>query len=344
MKRILIIRLSALGDVVMASGLIPALRSRWPDARISWLVEPAAAPLLRHNPRLDEVIVWRRGDWQNLWRQRRFGELLRQARAFRRELRRRRFDLVLDAQGLLKSGIWAWLSGAPERLGLTAREGSHLLMTERVLPTTLPGKPIGNEYRYLVQHLGVRPEAFRLDLAVGDAPLAAAHEALRSADVSGPVAALCPFTTRPQKHWFDERWIELARQLQLRGYVPVVLGGPGDAAAAEQLCAAVAGMHSLAGRLKLDETAALISLSSLLIGVDTGLTHMGTALRIPTVALFGSTRPYLSTDSTRTIILYEQLDCSPCRRHPTCGGAFHCMQRHTVDKVLTAVSQVQEAA
>jgi heptosyltransferase-1 len=344
MKRILIIRLSAIGDVVMASGLIPSLRSRWPDAHIAWLVEPAAAPLLRHNPRLDEVIVWPRGEWQQLWRQRRYRELWQRARDFRRQLKSRQFDLVLDAQGLLKSGVWAWLSGAPERLGLIAREGSHLLMTARVVPTDAADKPIGSEYRFLAQHLGAPADAYRLDLAVGAAPLAAARQALRQAGVDGSVAALCPFTTRPQKHWFEERWSELAERLRGQGYTPILLGGPGDVEAAERIAATSPAVANLAGKLKLDETVAAVSESSLLIGVDTGLTHMGSALGIPTVALFGSTRPYQHADTSRTAILYEPLECSPCRRHPTCGGAFHCMRAHPVERVLAAAAGVREAA
>ena len=109
-RRVLIIRLSALGDVVMASGLIPALRAVAPDAHLAWLVEPAGAPLLRHNPRLDEVIVLPRPEWEALWRARRFVALARSVWRFRRALRERRFELALDAQGLLKSALCAWLS------------------------------------------------------------------------------------------------------------------------------------------------------------------------------------------------------------------------------------------
>mgnify|MGYP000098901482 CR=1 FL=1 len=87
---------------------------------------------------------------------------------------------------------------------------------------------------------------------------------------------------------------------------------------------------------------AAIARAGLLIGVDTGLTHMGTALRVPTVALFGSTRPYLDALTTRTAVLYEALPCSPCRRHPTCHGAFDCMRQWSVDRVL-AQARVQLA-
>lgn len=338
-RRILIVRLSAIGDVVMASGLVPALKARWPDAQLSWLTESATVPLLRHNPRLHEVIVWPRAEWQLLWKQRRLLALWRAVRRFRAGLRARSFDLVLDAQGLLKSGLLAWLTGAPRRAGLLSREGSQWLMTERVGAPPGDDARMSHEYRDLADHLGAPTGSFRLDLAVGDAPRAAARAVLAEAGVAigpaGRIAALAPFTTRPQKHWFEDRWAALAQALRAQGLVPVLLGGPADREAAARIAAqAGPALVDLTGRLKLDETVAAIAESALLIGVDTGLTHMGTALGVPTVGLFGSTRPYLDALTPRTAILYEKLDCSPCRRRPTCGGAFHCMRHWTVEAVL----------
>ena len=371
MQRILVIRLSALGDVVMASGLIPALRAVWPQAHISWLIEPAAAPLLAHNPRLDEVIVWPRGEWQQLWRERQFIELWQRFRALRATLRERRFDLVLDAQGLLKSGLWSWLSGAPRRLSLIGREGSHRLATERVVPPAHAGtRLIGAEYRHLAKHLGAPAEAFKLDLAVGDearrkvrdklagAELRAAareHSALAAmlaaSSEPGPVASpaaasparyvvLCAFTTRPQKHWFEDRWQALAQRFLESGLRPVLLGGPGDREAAERITASVPGLVNLAGVLPLDESVAAIADAAVLIGVDTGLTHMAVALGVPSVALFGSTRPYLATGSARSVVLYENLPCAPCRRHPTCGGRFDCMRAFEAERVFDEALRV----
>ena len=117
-RRILIVRLSALGDVVLSSGLIPALKARWPEARLSWLVDAPAAPLLAHNPRLDELLVLPLSQWRQLWRT---GQRLQAWRAFRtwaRDLRAQEFDLVIDPQGLFKSGLCDWFSGAPLRISL----------------------------------------------------------------------------------------------------------------------------------------------------------------------------------------------------------------------------------
>jgi heptosyltransferase-1 len=338
--RILLIRLSAIGDVVMASGLVPALRAAHPQARLAWLVEPAAAPLLAHNPRLDEVIVWPRGEWQALWRAGRLVALARRAWRFRRELRERGFDVAIDAQGLLKSAAFAWISGAPRRVTLHGREGSHRLMTERVAPAPDPLKPIGSEYRALARHLGAPAGTFRMDVVVGEAPRAVARQRLSAAGVHGRYAVLCPFTTRPQKHWFDDRWVDLAGQLARRGLVPVILGGPGDVAAAAAIAARHPRIVDLAGRLKLDETAAAIEGAALVVGVDTGLTHLGSALRVPTIALFGSTCPYLDARTPGSVVLYEKIACSPCKRHPTCGGTFDCMRLHTVERVLHVAEPV----
>lgn len=332
--RILIVRLSALGDVVMASGLLPALRARHPRAHIAWLVEPAAAPLLRHNPRLDRLIVWPRDEWKALWRARRWGELVRRVRALRAELRAERFDIALDAQGLLKSGLWAWASGAPRRVSLGGREGSRWLATEVLQPPPAPRPaPIGWEYRVLARHLGAPEGAFRLDLAIGEAPRAAARAALDAAGVAGRHAVIAPHTTRPQKHWFDAEWAALAARLADAGLRPVLLGGPGDAPAARRIVALEPRIVDLAGALKLDASAAVVESAALLVGVDTGLTHMGSALGVPTVALFGSTRPYLDGDSALTRVLDAALPCAPCRRHPTCGGRFDCMRAHRADDV-----------
>ena len=343
--RILILRLSAIGDVAMSSGILPALRSRWPQAHIAWMVEPAAAPLLAHNTKLDELIVWPRAEWLALWKSRRLITLFGRLMAFRRGLRAARFDVVLDLQGLLKSAVWGWLSGAKRRICLRGREGAHLLATERLEPPLgAAPKRMGSEYRYLARHLGAAEEAFQPDIAVGDSARLAAHAALASwgIDVMAKAryAVLCPFTTRPQKHWFEDRWTVLAHRLRESGFTPVLLGGPADREAAARIAKGVPGIANLVGALKLDESVAAIADAALLIGVDTGLTHIGSALAVPTVALFGSTCPYLDPVAHRSVVLYEKLACSPCRRNPTCDGRFDCMRALEVERVMSEALRV----
>lgn len=343
-SRILIVRLSAIGDVVVTTGLIPALRELWPGVHITWLVEAVSAPLLQANPRLDEVLVWPRAAWERLWRERRWRELWQQFRSFSAGLRERRFDLAIDAQGLIKSALWCGISGAARRISVMGYENSGLLMSETVRPPRDDDRRmIGFEYRALIAHLGGAPDSYRLDLAVSGSAREAAQALLGTLGVAAdaPVAVLCPFTTRPQKHWFEDRWAELARALRADGFVPVMLGGPGDADAAARISAqADNALVNLAGRLPLDQSVAVIERCKLLIGVDTGLTHMGSALRVPTVALFGSTRPYLDTGLISTRVLYTALACSPCHRHPTCSGRFDCMREHPVAEVRSVALQL----
>jgi heptosyltransferase-1 len=337
--RILIIRLSAIGDLVMASPLVGALRGRYPQARIAWLAQSESAPLLEHLPGLDEVIAWPRGDWRELAAARRYVTLAREARGFARRLRARRFDLVVDAQGLLKSAVWAWASRAPARIGLDSREGGALLMTEVV--RTPRGDPrISSEYRFLAERLGLDMDAFTMTLGIVDEDRARSAALLGEAGVHGRYAILLPFTTRAQKHWFEERWIELAHRLREEiGLEPVVLGGPADRSAGKRIADAAQAV-SLAGATELREAAALIDASALVVGVDTGLTHMGIAADVPTIALFGSTCPYLDTGRANATVIYQQLQCSPCRRRPTCGGRFDCMRAITTDAVLAAARRL----
>lgn len=335
MKNILIIRLSAIGDVVFASPLIKALRRSYPEARISWLVEPAAAPLLRNNPDLDEVILWPKGEWQQLWRQRRFLRLARALRQFVAALRARQFDTAIDLQGLLKSGVWAYLCGAGRRIGLGSKEGSERLMTE-VVSRRGDSARIGSEYLAMAHHLGLEVADFAMEIA-----LSAADEAFPATVVAGQkYAVIAPFTTRPQKHWVEARWPVLAAQLQASGLPVVMLGGPADREAAARIAAANGAIIDMAGGCSLTQSAALIKHAALLIGVDTGLTHMGIAFNVPTLALFGSTCPYSDTTRANARVLYHKLECSPCRRNPTCAGDFTCMKRIEVAEVIQTITEV----
>jgi len=352
-SRILVIRLSAIGDIVFASPIIAALRRAYPQAHLAWLAQPECAPLLRHHPDLDQVITWPRGEWRALWQERRWGELGRRVRALRADLRRQGFDLVLDLQGLLKSGLLAWLTGARERVGLGSREGSQWLMT-RVVPRSGDPRAIGSEYRFLAETLGLPLEGFAMSLVPGEEARAFARDLIERRGLGAGYAVLCPFTTRPQKHWFEARWAELATRLHRELGLPVLmLGGPADGEAARRIQAQsdagrasppgyppANGLVNLAGTTSLLQAAALIESSQLVIGVDTGLSHMGIAFDRPSLLLFGSTRPYLDTGRAKARVLYHPLPCSPCKRRPTCQGRFDCMGLIGVDEVLSAVGDL----
>jgi heptosyltransferase-1 len=327
------VRLSALGDVVMAGGLPAALRARHPQAHIAWLVQEGFEALPAANAAVDEVIVWPRRQWQALWQERRHGELWRAARGFVMALRERRFDLAIDAQGLLKSALWVRLCGAAERLGVDPAEGSRWLMT-RTLKTP-HDKTFAAEYAHLAAALGL--PAPQPQLPQSSAAADAARALLAQAGVTGAYAALAPFTTRPQKHWPESAWKALAARLRAEfDLVPILLGGPVDRPAAQRIAAGGAAVD-LAGRTDIATAAALVAGARLVVGVDTGLTHMGVAAGVPTVALFGSTCPYLVAPGRPVTVLYHGMPCSPCKRSPTCGGSHPCLGGIGVDEVLHAI-------
>jgi heptosyltransferase-1 len=336
MTRILIVRTSAIGDIVFASPIAAVLRAAWPQAHIAWLAEPGLGALVADDPAVDEVVPWPKAEWFALWRARRFGALWQAVRSFRREMRARRFDIAIDLQGLLKSGFATWLSGAPRRIGLGSREGSRWLMTE-VVPKGGEAARISSEYRFLAEQLGLPAGEFVPRLHANPEAEARALALLGEHGLApGGYALLAPFTTRPQKHWFEDAWQALAPRLQCElGLAPLMLGGPGDGAAAARIATAQSGIINLVGATKLAEAVALVKHAALVIGVDTGLTHMGTAFARPTVAIFGSTRPYLDTGRPNGRVIWLGLECSPCRRRPTCGGAFTCLREITPERVMS---------
>jgi heptosyltransferase-1 len=339
--RILLVRLSAIGDIVFASPLISALRRACPDGHIAWLVQPECIDLLDRHPELDEAIACPIEHWRHLWRARRLGGLVRCVRAMRETLRERRFDLALDLQGLMKSGLLARLSGAPIRIGLGSREGSAWLMTGTV-PRGGDSRRIGSEYRFLAETLALPTDRFEMAVHYDESAVRFAEETLVRERLGAGYAVLCPFTTRPQKHWIEARWCDLAVRLRGElGLTPIILGGPKDREAAERICDETDGpLVNLAGRTSLTEAAALIDRAALLVAVDTGLGHMGIAFGTPSLLLFGSTCPYLDSGRANARVLYHGLTCSPCKRRPTCGGAFDCMGAIGVGEVLAAARQV----
>ena len=326
----------------MASALIPALSTAFPEARLTWLTEEINANLLLGNPQLERVIVLKRQRWKQMRKDGRHLQFFHEFSALVKTLRQPGFDLVLDIQGLLKSAIWAYLCGSKTRIGLGCREGSQWLMTQ-TMDTRTETPYIGGEYLKLATALGANPVHFKMDIRPSEKARQEALELLSQSGITGNFVVFCPFTTRPQKHWFEDRWAELAQRFaDERGLQAIMLGGPGDHESATRITANSPGLVNLAGSTQLIQCAAIIQQAVLVVGVDTGLTHLGIAMETPTLALFGSTRPYLETGFQQAKVLYESLPCSPCKRHPTCDGRYDCMKQHTVEKILGETTTLLE--
>jgi heptosyltransferase-1 len=349
-ESILLVRLSARGDVTFASALIPCLRKRFPEARLGWVVEEASSDLVSEHPDLDEVILLPRGRWRKM-RAEGDGFPAREMAEWIGDLRDRRYQVAIDLQGLLRSGLVTWFSGASVRIGLGSKEGSRLLMTHVVPRDRGNLRRVSSEYHWLAEELGLRPGEFPMSVHLAEEDRAGAQRHVAERGLDRGFVALCPFTTRPQKHWTEEGWVEVAREMTDRTGLPAVfLGGPGDREAMDRITAGLEGSKEpggrpggavdLVGRTSLGEAAALVALANGMVGVDTGLTHLSISFRTPTVALFGSTTPYLDPPNNLTRIVYHRLDCSPCETRPTCGGAYTCMRMIEVGEVRAALAAV----
>ena len=341
-RAILLIRLSAIGDIAMASEVATALRCVYPEARIDWLAQQEAAGLLARCSSLDSVLAWPRQQWRADLKKGRLPRVSRDAIGLVHCLRKGKYDMVLDMQGLLKSGMFAALSGGRRRIGLGSREGSSHLMNE-VVPASADER-IASEYKDLLRYLGVEPEEYILGLEPSVEDNNEAESLLSEHGVSKHFAAICPFTTRPQKHWPAEHWAELLPGIERDfGLTPVILGGPADREEGERIRSSSGGRGvNLAGRTGLGQSLALVCGADLVLGVDTGLTHMGVLSRLPSVALFGSTRPYLDPESEHAAVIYSAYSCSPCRRNPVCSD-YPCMSAITPEQVLSKVEEVRSS-
>ncbi len=317
-RRILIVRISALGDMVFCTSLLEGLRRAYPLAYIAWLARPGFAGVLEGDSRLDEIIRMPSTgleSWAGL-------------RETRRVLAREpKFDWVIDAQGLFKTRVLSRLVNARRRYGFASKEPGAFLMHE-LIGKEGEARTIGREYRHLSRHLTGGPDPGAPLLLPSPQGRERADDILKGTRLEPGFIAFCPFTTRPQKHWIEPYWGELAHRLRDMGLGPfAVLGGPADRASAQRILAAMPdNTVDLVGATRVSDLSAVLERAGLVIGVDTGLTHIGSAVRRPTIALFGSTCPYTGGAESPLKVLYHALPCAPCKRNPTCGGVFMCMR------------------
>lgn len=332
--RVLIIRLSAIGDVLITTPVSRALRTAFPNAYLAWIVEPKARDILVGNPYLDEVIVWQRGrgaaGWLDLPR-------------LTRRLKGKQFDWAIDCQGLFRSAGVGRLSGAARLVGNTpAREEADRFYHVRVPRREDPSSR--QRCLDLLQPLGVQSTDRRMVLELSPEEVARAAGLLRlgGGEPGEPYACLVPATTWPQKHWFEEQWSELAgglwRSLRLR---PVLMGSKADTPSIERIAAGAGAPCVIsAGKTSLKEAAAILAGAAVTVSVDTALMHASAAVGTPTIALCGASNWTGFQDYERFKVLREPLPCSPCVHRPTCGGRFDCMRALTTSRVLLAVEEL----
>jgi lipopolysaccharide heptosyltransferase I len=312
-QRILIIKPSAIGDIVHALPVLNLVRRRWPAARISWLVTPVCSGLLEGHPLLDEVILFDRKRWGGMWKSPRlFGEW----RRFTGELRERRFDLVLDLQGLFRSGWLSWKTGAPVRVGFAnAREFAPLFYSHRV-PIETPEQHAIERYVKLARFIGCEEGPVEFPFATTDADREHVRDLLSNSGLrtqdSGLAryAVLLPGTNWETKRWPTEKFAGMVAPLRERfGLVSVLAGGPDAGAMASRIPGAI----DLTCKTTLKQLTALLERADLVVANDSGPMHIASALGRPLVTPFGPTNP-VRTGPFRRMDSVIRLDiaCSPC--------------------------------
>ncbi len=345
---ILVIRLGAVGDVVRTLPAVSALRAGYPDAEITWLVEPGASTVLRGQPWIDGVLVFPRAELAQLLRGGRLLSFLRQVLAFRRQLRASSFDCVLDFHAILKSGLLSFATAAPLRVAYArpfGREGAWLFATHRAR-VRLPKKGAKLSrflrnlalVRFLAVHEAPNPTPLRLLPE-------AAERLVKKLSSEERFVAIHPGTSdaTPYKRYRSEGYAEIARSLwEQRGLRCIVTVGPAqdDRAFAERIVAEAKGAAELAPSTPtLADLAALFARCRLYIGSDTGPMHVASLVGTPVIQLLGPTdpvenAPFQGTPS-RTIRVPQP--CSPCRRG--CEEAT-CMKAIAPEVVVRAACEL----
>lgn len=368
-RRILIIKPSALGDVVHTLPVLVKLRARYPKARIDWLVTPENADLIRHHPDLSNVILFPRRDFS------RFGWswfAVLGPMGLLAKLRRGNYDLVIDLHGQFRSAVFTLATGAPVRIGFDrprgriraaqaetpgqvpghhgwsgAREGAWLAYTHWIRIPTLDVHAV-DRYLWLGPILGLDDQAPDLRIHVGaDAP-AQVETLLQSCGLGGkPVAVLVPGTVWETKHWHTEGFAHVGRYLRSAGFDLVLAGTARDRDRSQAIAAACPGAFDLCGRTSVGGLVALIEKAAICITNDSGAMHVAVAVDSPVVSVFGPTNPiWIGPYRRPDAVVRAGVSCSPCnlRRLRDCPHDHACIQKVTATMVIERVEQILAAS
>ena len=322
MTRILIVRLSAIGDVLHATTVVHNLRKLLPDAELTWLVSPPAAGMLKHNPDIDRLLVWDRRPIDRAgfkhpitaWRE------LQKAKKL---LAPYTFDIALDIQGLFLTGVLTKMSGAPRRIGIHERhEGNPFFMTE--MAPDIESRHKIKRYMTALLPLGFDGKDFEpgIILPLGEEleDFAGKFWPAHGINPSKPILLVNTRTTWPDKNWepafFGEALKDLPPDVQI-----VFSGAPGDApyiAEARRALGDTANtVISIAGETSLMELAALMRSATLLLTGDTGPLYIAEGVGLPTLSLWGPTHPdiYGPLTEGHTFILSPHPCTACCKTH-----------------------------
>lgn len=342
-KKIAIIRLSSIGDVLHCTPVARMLKEKIPSCHITWIVGQVSFPMVEFNPFVDEVYVWSREKWEKLMRQGKLIEAWQMLKKFKQEMAGRGFDIALDIHGLFLSGLITRLTGAPRRIGLGGtKEGNGLFMTEqaRAFPQDIH---VIQRYLSILRPLGLTAGNYDMTLCLSAEvrEFAARFLAQNGVTEGEKIILINPATTWSAKNWPAEYFAETADSLASCAKI-IICGGPGDAEIAKGVEAKVrVPVINAVGKTSLLEMAALIEKANLLIVGDTGPLHMAVALGVPTVSIFGATDPAKFGPLTRGhVVLRGTASCIPCHKMNCPRNNMVCMHSIRPEKVINSARRL----
>ena len=341
--RILFVKLSAIGDVVQTLPALEAIARTFPGCEIDWVVEEAAAGILEGHPMLNRVLISKR---RSLFRMLRhpstFFKGIRGIREFVRELRRDQYDIAIDFQGLLKSGVLIGLARARRKIGFDrTRELSYLFLNERLPPYDIDRHAL-ERYLDIARYLGAVDPSPICTLPI-ERERSFVEERLRAVvpeTSKGRLVIINPVARWRTKLWSEERFAELGDRLVAERSATVIFtGGKEDGETIERITGMMRQRaFNWAGTTSLKELAALAERADLFITTDTGPMHLAAAAGGRVIALFGPTAPWRTgPHGSEHRVIRHAMPCSPCFSR-TCSEGLRCMEAITVDDVMAQVS------
>jgi heptosyltransferase-3 len=336
-QNILVIKLRHIGDVLLSTPVLRALREAYPDARVTMLVNRGTETVLAHNPDITEVLCVEKGSWEAQVK-------------FVRGLRRRAFDCVIDLTDGDRSAAISWATGAPVRVGFNAEHRWRGLLYSAVAKPRSTDQHRVDYDLCALRNLGLDPKPGTPILHVSQAEEQAVETWLQEAGLLSsrePLLLLQPGARYPMKVWPPERFAELADRLADRFACRILLGGDQrEREIAEQIARSTrCAPKVVAGKFSLLHFASLVKRCALFVGNDGGAMHIAAAMGTPVVALFGPTYPRRwGPRGGPAQVIYKGLDCRACY-HPGClRGDDNCMRQISVDEVFGAAGRMLERA
>jgi lipopolysaccharide heptosyltransferase II len=369
-SRILLIKPSALGDVVHTIPLLVKLRARYPRARIDWLITPENAEVVRFHPALSNVVLFARRDFS------RRGHRWRATVAFRdllKQIRRAKYDLIIDMHGQMRSAFFTLISGARVRIGFDrpikfsrtisaehdlknvpshgwrgAREGSWVAYTHRIPIPTLDVHAI-DRYLWVAPLLGLDANPPDLRIYLSPETIQNVERLLEQHGVpaSKPLIVLVPGTIWETKHWTIEGFAGVAREFLREGFAVALAGTKRDQDRCRQIAADAPGVCDLSSKTTPAQLAALIRRAEVAVTNDSGSMHVAASLGKPMVSVFGPTNPvHIGPYERPESVVRVDLPCSPCnyRRLSQCPFDHACMKQVTPAMVVERARKILTTA